>query len=134
MKNKKKQFKKLDKKVEDVFMASEVGALVENFNHKLQLSLEIQSEHGRKLDKLDERMDRMEGGMDGLENETRQNFKLVFEHFSNIEDELQDIKSKLEKLDKNKVDKKEFDLLKIRVERLEKELKKCKARSLVAQP
>lgn len=52
-------------------------------------------------------------------NQIDERFDLSFKHFSNIEDDLADIKSEL-----NKIDKKKLMILEVRVERLERKLEK----------
>lgn len=128
-KNKIKKSKKLNKKIKAVFSESQVGALVENFNDNLKIISENQINTNERLDRLESRFDGLEADSKSFKEETRENFKLVFEHFSNIEDELNDIKLKLEKMDKNKIDKKEFNLLKVRVGKLEKKLERMKVKS-----
>jgi len=59
-------------------------------------------------------------------DETHANFKTVFGYLSRIDNELQDIKISLKRLDETKLDKGEFDDLAKRVARLERELKECK--------
>jgi len=58
--------------------------------------------------------------------ETRANFKQVIDCLMNMEDELADIKMKLNKLSEEKMDKKEFVILESRVLKLERELEQYK--------
>jgi hypothetical protein len=113
--NKEKRKPKLKKEAEKMFKESHVAVILEDMRDDIKLIAE-------GLNGTNDRLGRLEGEFHDFKSETRENFRLVFSHFSTIEDELQDIKYKLEKMDENKIDKKEFHLLKIRVEKLEKML------------
>lgn len=60
--------------------------------------------------------------IDGLRNEMKENFKIVFEHFSNIEDEIMEIKSEMKEIRREllgKADRVRLDALEKRVAELE---------------
>jgi len=63
-------------------------------------------------------------------DETRANFKTVFDYLAKMDDELQDIKKTLKQLDETKIDKSNFAALAERVARLETELEKYKTAAL----
>ena len=115
MKNKKEE----NKKVEEFFTASQVGVLIEGFDDKLNLIFENQELMEKRLEnKMDERFAQVD-----------KNFELVFEHFSNIEDELLEHKKRLEKIE-SRLDEIELGLdgVKKRLEKIEKELAFVKKR------
>jgi hypothetical protein len=123
---------KLKKEAEKMFKESHVLVVLEDMRDDIKLIAEGLSGTNERLDQTNERLGRLEGEFCDFKSENRENFRLVFNHFSTIEDELQDIKSKLEKMDENKIDKKEFDSLKVRVEKLEKILMQKKVKASTA--
>ena len=62
-----------------------------------------------------------------FKNETRANFKQVLTCLMKMEDELTDIKSRLNQIDETKMNKKEFIILESRVMKLEQELEQYKS-------
>jgi len=94
-----------------------------------------------RFDNLESRFDNLEGRFDNLEGryntsekrnndfrtETANNFRLVLDHLSRIEDEIMEINVRIKEIDENKIDKKEFYALASKVEKIARELDKYKA-------
>jgi len=115
------------------------GAILENISEKFDVMIEGQNVLTERVDRLEVRMgsvetkvDNLETKVDGLETkvdslETTMNskFDTVFEYLARIDDELQDIKKEIERLNRTKADKTEIVEIKelsYRVSNLEKEL------------
>ncbi len=138
---KKKKFKKMDKKIERMFRASEVGALIEHLEGKfdavaegqtiLQEELrEFKDETAINFKKLFEFKDETAINFKKLfefRDETKSNFKTVFEYFSNLDEEIKDIKKRLEHLEEGNMDEGNRISLMERVRNLEKEVKQFRA-------
>ena len=78
---------------------------------------------------LDEKLDRNFAGLSNdlikFQNETRSNFKTVFDYLSRIDDELKDIRIEMKKMReelKSKTDLVRFEILESRVLKIEEEL------------
>jgi len=69
---------------------------------------------------LKSQLDSMQLDSDEFKEETRRNFKLVFEHFSNVEDELVGINSEMKNLRKVLTDKADLERLAVLEERVRK--------------
>ncbi len=122
MKSKEKE--KLKKEAEKVFKESHVAVILEEMRDSIKLLAEGQMDLSRRMDRIEDKMTKFEW-------DTGNNFRLVFDHFSNIEDELTDIKKELRILKKEKAENKKVLELEKRVEKLEKALVKAKAGSMV---
>ena len=116
--------------------------VLENMNDSIKLIAEGQisfrQEVNQRFDESNSRFvefrDEMNGfrkEMYGFRDETQANFKTVFEYLVKIDDELQDIKKNLKRLDETKIDKTEFAALAQRVAKLEIELEKYKTAAVV---
>ena len=101
--------------------------VLEDMNDSIKLIAEGQmafrQEVNRRFDDVDRR--HVE-----FRDETRANFKTVFDYLAKMDDELQDIKKTLKQLDETKIDKSNFAALAERVARLETELEKYKTAAL----
>jgi chromosome segregation ATPase len=140
-----KKINSRSKKVEKIFSGTEVGVLIEHFESRLDAVIEGQKIFEEKIenrfDSLENRFDSLENRFDSLENrfdslekrfnnfeaDTKANFKTVFKYLSRIDDEISDIKVRLEKIEENTTNKKEINFLKVRMEKLEKEFSRYKA-------
>lgn len=142
-----KKIKKLDKKLEKIFKESDVMLLLEHLNDNITIIAEGQSITDRKVDRiseelsalnekflvldgkvfaLDGRVSSLQGDFIEFKSETKSNFKTVFEYLSRIDDEVEDIKKKLDKMDKNSIKREEFEKLQERVYSLEKQIAQYK--------
>ena len=126
------------KKVEKIFSGTEVGVLIEHFESRLDGVIEgqkiFEERMENRFDNLENRFDNLENRFDNFEKrfnnfeaETKENFKMVFKYLSRIDDEISDIKIRLDKIEKNTANKKELNFLKARIEKLEKEFSRYKA-------
>ena len=134
------KLEKLDPKIEKVFKEREVGALLKNINGNIDrlidghLNLDkkidkLGQDLGGKIDSLDDRMcsvekriGALEVKVDSLEVEMHDSFKAVITHLISIEDQIAEIKARLE----TKADKKDLVIIEQRVTKLELELVECK--------
>lgn len=76
---------------------------------------------------VNDKIDRVSNELNEFKEETASNFRLVFSHFSVLEDELVDIRKELEKLkkrDSEKITRKEFVVFEKRISKLEIKLEK----------
>jgi len=84
----------------------------------------------KRIDNLDislnRKIENLGNKLDNFIVETRENFKLIGEHLSRIEDDFLVLRKKIEKLDKEKVSIKEFNWLKEKVLEIEDRLEKYK--------
>jgi len=84
----------------------------------------------KRIDNLDislnRKIENLGNKLDNFIVETRENFKLIGEHLSRIEDDFLVLRKKIEKLDKEKVSIKEFNWLKEKVLEIEGRLEKYK--------
>lgn len=125
----------MDKKTEQMFRASEVGALIEHLEGKFDAVAEGQTmlqeelrgfkeETASNFEVLFEFKRETESNFKTIFefiNETKSNFKTVFEYFSNLDEEIKDIKRQLEYLEEGKMDENNRISLMERVRKLEKE-------------
>jgi DNA repair ATPase RecN len=107
---------KLKSKIKPMVKKDHFEVLLENMNDNIKLVAEGQVAF---RDEINQRFT-------DFQQETRDNFKTVFGYLSRIDNELQDIKNSLKRLDETKLDKGEFDDLAKRVARLERELEEYK--------
>jgi len=103
---------KLKSKIKPIAKKDHFEALLENMNDNIKLVAEGQVAFHEEFTEF--------------QKETRDNFKTVFDYLSRIDNELQDIKNSLKRLEETKVDKGELNALTQRVARLERELEECK--------
>ncbi len=76
-------------------------------------------------EKIDRDFTGLSNNLIEFQNETRSNFKTIFDYLSRIDDELKDIKNEMKKIKeelKNKVDFVRFEALESRVLKIEEEL------------
>jgi chromosome segregation ATPase len=128
------------KYIKRVFSGTEVGVLVEHFEGQVNLIGEqhsdlvkdikgIKSGLGEFRNEMYDFRDEMYDFRDEMydfRDETRENFKLVMEQLSRIEDDFLDLRKRIDKIDKEKVSIKEFNWLKSKVLEIEDRLEKCK--------
>jgi chromosome segregation ATPase len=121
------------KYIKRVFSGTEVGVLVEHFEGQVNLIGEQHSDlvkdiKGIKsgLGEFRNEMHDFRDEMYDFRDETRENFKLVMEQLSRIEDDFLDLRKRIDKIDKEKVSIKEFNWLKSKVLEIEDRLEKCK--------
>ena len=126
---KKLKSKKMDKKTEQMFRASEVGSLIEHLEGKFDAVAEGQTilqeelrEFKEEMHEFREEMYVFKGEMYKFKSETTSNFKTVFEYFSNLDEEIKDIKRRLECLEEGNMDEENHISLMERVIKLEKEV------------
>jgi DNA repair ATPase RecN len=95
--------------------------LLENMNDSIKLvaegQLAFRQEVNQKFNESDQRLA-------DFCDRTDSNFKTIFDYLARMDDELQDIKKSLQRLDETKIDKAEFAALAQRVAQVEQELKK----------
>ncbi|HAI73988.1 MAG TPA: hypothetical protein DCS28_03615 [Candidatus Moranbacteria bacterium] len=94
---------------------AKMTALLENMRDGITLVAEGHSVLVRKLDFMDKKLSER---IDSLENTMNQNFKFVFEHFSNIEDETMEIKAEIKEMRKDLRRKVDIDRLIVLEERV----------------
>lgn len=116
----------MDKKTEEMFKASSVGALIEDFNEKVKIIAEGQLILNDKFDRLDGRVDKLEGRFDKLEARMKEGFDLIMDYLKRIDEEVVGIRKDVEKLKKEKVDWKAYRPLEDRLEAAEKEIREIK--------
>ncbi|MFA5925452.1 MAG: hypothetical protein WC831_00815 [Parcubacteria group bacterium] len=138
------------KYIKKVFSGTEVGVLIEEFNREVKIigeqygdlkkdTKEIKKELGEFKgemygfrDEIYDFRDEMYGFRDEMygfrsemydfRDETRENFKLITECLSRIEDDFFDLRKRVDRLDKAKISLKDFDWLKNKVLDIEKKL------------
>jgi hypothetical protein len=112
------------KKVKDSLLReSAVGMMIEGFEGHLKLLAEsFDAKFGSLEKKMTERFDEMKVRFDEFDK----NQKITLKYLFKIDDEILDIKKKLEDMEKNDAscDKAEFGMLKTKIFEMEKEMKK----------
>ena len=98
-----------NKKVEEIFTGTQVRMLIESFRDDVKLIAEVQSgmaeeiqgikgeiqEMKEEIQETKDELAKTNRKLDSFIDETKGSFTLVFEHFSNFEDELTDIKKEI---------------------------------------
>ncbi len=122
-----------EKIIRKAFSGTEVGALAEEFMSQVKL---VAEQHGSlvkdikdiktDLGGFKEEMTDFKEEMREFRSETKENFKLVMDHLSRIEDDFLDLRRKIEKLNRDKISVKEFKWLKDKVLEIENRLEKYK--------
>lgn len=77
-----------------------------------------------RFDNIDERFERIENKLDRIDIENKGEHKAIMDYLSRLEDEMMDIKEKLESIEENKADKRGYEFLKKRVDVLERQVEK----------
>lgn len=101
---------------------NEFGAILEDIRGMFIALAEGQKILTERVDRVETKLDNFEIRIDNLETNMNSKFQTVFDYLSRIDDEIQDIKSRLEKLHTNKAETKEVNELAQRISHLEKEL------------
>lgn len=123
----KAQKKKFIKKT---FSDTEVVIVLENMYDEIRVIGEQHGSLNKKIDSLDVKIDSLDrslnGKLDDFIVETKNNFKPITEHLSRIEDDVMDLRKKMEKADKKIVNAKDLEWLKRKVMDIEKQLENYK--------
>ncbi len=140
-----KKMKKTDKKnnkktkIENI---NDLSIILESMIDKIQLGLEATTTLSQHLDRFEVKFDNLEGRLDTLkgrfdllEKNTNQRFDkleektdMILKYVENIDKEVQKVKLSL----KNKVDTPEFETLRARINKLEKEISTVKHKLKIA--
>lgn len=128
--------KKSNEKREKVFKESHVLVMLENMRDDIKLLAEGQMGIHDKLDAIDGRFEQFDGKFEQIDGrfdeidrkleENKSEHKTIMEYLSRLEDEMMDIKERLESIEKNKADKSDYDFLKRKMEVLERQMEKFK--------
>ncbi len=122
-KNQKSQKKSTIKKV---FSENQVMTLLENMNDGIEIIAENQNGLRGEFNEFRDDMTDFRKEQLGFNQQIENNFREVFDRLDSLSFEVADIKNKLNKIDKTKIDRSEFaDALK-RIQKIEKELEKQK--------
>lgn len=89
--------------------------MLENMRDDIKLIAEGQMGIYEKLDEINGRLD-----------ENKSDHEAIMEYLSRLEDEMMDIKERLENIEKNKANRSDYDFLKRKVEVLERQMEKFK--------
>jgi len=87
----------------------------------------IDEKMDRRFDELEGRFDKLELRLDLFKVDTADNFKIILEYLSRMDDDMQEILKGLEKIKKGKMDKEELSVWKKKVLDNEKEISKLRS-------
>lgn len=105
------------------------GVILEDIDGKLDSVLEGQQGLTARTDKIEAGLDELGGKFDAFQEETRGNFRSVFDYLLRIDDELKFIRREIDDLRKTltvKADLERLEVLERRVQKIEEVLVKSK--------
>ena len=112
--------------IKDTFSATEVGVLIEDMQNGIQVIGEQYGDLKKGIKEIKSELGEFKDEMGEFRNETKANFKAVFDYLSRIEDDFVALKEKVEKLDNEETNSKDFKWLKNKVLEIEKKLEEYK--------